>query len=282
MTTSAPRPSVSLQHLVDASTSAPQIAASGWTAPAAMSSRPRLRSTRNTRCAPRARASRTCRQPIGPEPTTTTSSPSPTPASSWPLRTQANGSATDASAKLSPSGIRLRPSTARTWRRHDHVLGEAAVVVVAHRHLVRADGHPAPAALLARAARDRGDHLHPVARRPARHVRADLDDLAGDLVAHDPRRGDVLVAVVEDLDVGAAGRAVADPDLDLVRRRGRLVHVLQRGRHRERRNARPSCVASSQIPSVGDVQPPEHRLASRGANPFPATGPPTAAESNGS
>src|SRR3954470_23652188 len=39
--------------------------------------------------------------------------------------------------------------------------------------------------------------------------------------------GHVRVAVVEDLDVGPAGRAVADPDLDLVRARGRLVHVLQ-------------------------------------------------------
>ena len=35
--------------------------------------------------APRDRASRTCRQPIGPDPTTITSSPSPTRASSWPL-----------------------------------------------------------------------------------------------------------------------------------------------------------------------------------------------------
>ena len=48
-------------------------------------------------------------------------------------------------------------------------------------------------------------------------IRADLDDLAGDLVAHDPRRVDVLVARLVDLDVRAAGRAVADPDLDLGR-----------------------------------------------------------------
>src|SRR6185503_11597344 len=100
-------------------------------------------------------------------------------------------------------------------------------VLVAHRRLVRADGQPAPATLFARAVRDRGDHLHAVARRPARDVRADLDDLARDLVPHHLRRGHVRVAVVEDLDVRAAGRAVADPDLHLVRTRGRLVHVLQ-------------------------------------------------------
>ncbi len=55
---------------------------------------------------------------------------------------------------------------------------------------------------------------------------ADLDDLAGDLVAHDPGRIDVLVAGLEDLDVGAAGRAVADPDLDLGRAGRRLRRVL--------------------------------------------------------
>ncbi len=66
--------------------------------------------------APRARASRTCRHPIGPDPTTTTVSPSPTRASSWPLSTQASGSVTEASAKPSPSGMRLSPSTRNTSR----------------------------------------------------------------------------------------------------------------------------------------------------------------------
>jgi hypothetical protein len=60
-------------------------------------------------------------------------------------------------------------------------------------------------------------HGHPRARFDASDGAARLDDLAGDLVAHDPRRVDVLVAVVEDLDVGAAGGAVAHPELDLVR-----------------------------------------------------------------
>jgi hypothetical protein len=77
----------------------------------------------------------------------------------------------------------VEPSTASTaWG--TIVLGEPARVLVAHRRLVRADGQPALAAL-ARAVRDRGDHLDAVADRPARDVRADLDDLAGDLVAHD-------------------------------------------------------------------------------------------------
>ena len=58
-------------------------------------------------------------------------------------------------------------------------------------------------------------------------VRADLDHLAGDLVADGARGSQVLVAVVEDLDVGAAGGAVAHPQLDLVGRTGRLVHLLE-------------------------------------------------------
>jgi len=35
---------------------------------------------------------------------------------SWALIAHANGSATDASAKATPSGMRLRPSTLRTSR----------------------------------------------------------------------------------------------------------------------------------------------------------------------
>ena len=116
--------------------------------------------------------------------------------------------------------------------RHDHVLGEAAVVLVADRGLVRADGHPALAALVALPARHRGDDLHPVPRCPAAAVGAvdvgpDLDDLAGDLVADRPRRGEVLVPVVEDLDVGAAGGAVLHLELDLVRPAGGLGDVLE-------------------------------------------------------
>jgi hypothetical protein len=116
--------------------------------------------------------------------------------------------------------------------RHDHVLGEAAVVLVADGGLVLAHRHPALVALVAVAARHRGDHLRPVADRPAGavrrvDVRADLDHLAGDLVADGARGSEVLVAVVEDLHVGAAGRAVAHPQLDLVGAAGGLRHVLQ-------------------------------------------------------
>jgi hypothetical protein len=78
---------------------------------------------------------------------------------------------------------------------HDHELGEAAVVLVAHRGLVLADLHPALPALVALAARHRRDDLDPVARLPALPYAAltaapDLDDLAGHLVAH--RRGRVM------------------------------------------------------------------------------------------
>ena len=115
---------------------------------------------------------------------------------------------------------------------HDHELGEAAVVLVADRGLVLADRHPALPALVTLAARHRGDHLGAVADLPVAAVRrvdvgADLDDLAGDLVADGARRGQVLVAVVEDLHVGAAGRAVAHPQLDLVGAAVRLGHVLE-------------------------------------------------------
>jgi hypothetical protein len=114
MMTSAPRPSVSLRTASTVSVASAPMASSGETRPAAISRRCWISSIRNTLAAPRARASRTCMQPIGPAPTTTTVSPSPTPACSWPLITQASGSATDASANDSPSGMRLTPSTAST------------------------------------------------------------------------------------------------------------------------------------------------------------------------
>src|SRR5690606_11905349 len=54
-----------------------------------------------------------------------------------------------------------------------------------------------------------------------------FDDLTGDLVTDDARRTEVLVAVVADLDVSAAGGAVHDPELDLVGAADRLGHLLQ-------------------------------------------------------
>ena len=129
-------------------------------------------------------------------------------------------------------GDPVEPVDLEHLARHDHVLGEAAVVLVADRGLVLADRHPALLALVALAARDRRDHLGAVADLPAAAVRrvdvgADLDHLAGDLVADGPRRSEVLVAVVEDLHVGAAGRAVAHPQLDLVGAAGGLRHLLE-------------------------------------------------------
>ena len=80
---------------------------------------------------------------------------------------------------------------------------------------------------------------------PARAVRrvdvgADLDHLAGDLVPDGARGSEVLVAVVEDLDVGAAGRAVAHPQLDLVGPARRARAPPPAGRPRGRRSAEPS------------------------------------------
>src|SRR5690625_2289966 len=114
----------------------------------------------------------------------------------------------------------------------DHVLGEAALVLVAHRGLVLTHRHPALATLVALAARYGGDDLDAVADLPvgavqAGDVGADLDDLAGDLMPDGARRAEVLVPVVEDLDVGAAGGAVPHADLHLVRAAGRLRVVLE-------------------------------------------------------
>ena len=91
----------------------------------------------------------------------------------------------------------------------DHELREAAVVLVPDGRLVLADLHPTLRTLVAVAARHRGDDLDPVADLPLRAITrvdlgADLDDLAGDLVTDDARRGEVLVPVVADLHVRAS------------------------------------------------------------------------------
>jgi hypothetical protein len=110
----------------------------------------------------------------------------------------------------------------------DHELGEAAVVLVADGCLVLADLHPALPAFVALPAGNRGDALDAVADlEPALRLGADLDDLTGDLVTHRRDPGDVDVAVVADLDVRAAGRAVADPDLDLAGTAVRLGNILE-------------------------------------------------------
>lgn len=82
------------------------------------------------------------------------------------------------------------------------------------------------------AARDRRDHLDPVTHRPVTavgrvDVRTDLDDLTGDLMTDGARRRQVLVPVVEDLDVGTAGGAVAHPQFDLVWAALRLRDVFE-------------------------------------------------------
>src|SRR5512133_2121727 len=67
--------------------------------------------------------------------------------------------------------------------RDAHELGEAAVVLVADPLLVGADRRPAVPLLVAGAVGDGRDDLHPVAHRPAVGGLADLDHLAGALVA---------------------------------------------------------------------------------------------------
>ncbi len=240
MTTSAPRPSVSLSTASTTSVSAPQIAASGWTRLAARSRRSRLRSTRNTRAAPRARARRTCRQPIGPGAHDDHVVALPHTGEVLAVEDAGEGLSDGRLGEAESLGDPVEPVDGEDVVRHDHVFGEPAVEVVSHRHLVGAHGHPAAPALGARTASDGGDDLDPVPGPPVGDVTTDLDDLAGDLVAHDAGRGDVVVAEAGDLHVGAAGGAV--PGRGSSRRWGPpWARALPRcGRHRVRGIGRPS------------------------------------------
>src|SRR5829696_1658476 len=223
--TSAPCPSVSLSTSSTGSASAAQTAASGCTT-AAASSRARFSSTSTTRAAPRERASRTCRQPIGPAPTTTTVSPGPDAGQLLSVQDAGERLGHRRLGEADAVGDPVEATDREHLRRHRHVRGEPALVLVAHRLLVGADRRPAPAALPAGPVRDGGDDLDPVAGRPTGHSGADLVDLAGDLVAEHPGRAQVGVPVAEDLDVGAAGRAVPDPEPDLPGPGDRLRHLL--------------------------------------------------------
>ena len=97
--------------------------------------------------------------------------------------------------------------------RDDHALGVGAGVVEAHQLAVEAEVLRAAAAHPAAPAPQRRDAVDRVADRDAARrdlllgARADLDDLAGDLVAEHPRRLDAAVAVVERAHVGAADAA---------------------------------------------------------------------------
>src|SRR5262249_55784699 len=123
-------------------------------------------------------------------------------------------------------GDAVQPVDGQHRYRYHHVLGEPAVVVVPHRHLVAADGLPSAPALIAPSTRDRGDHLYPVPGGPAGRAVPDVDPLPGDLVPHDAWRHDVVVAELEDLYVGTARGTVAYPDLHLAGTRRRFGYVL--------------------------------------------------------
>ena len=120
--------------------------------------------------------------------------------------------------------------------RDDHALGVGAGVVEAHQLAVEAEVLGAAAAHPAAPAPQRRDAVHRVADRDAARrdlllrARADLDDLAGDLVAEHPRRLDAAVAVVEGAHVGAADAAREHVQEDAVLgadgvRRGADVHA---------------------------------------------------------
>src|SRR5947207_12267616 len=100
-----------------------------------------------------------------------------------------------------------------------HEFREPTVVVVADRLQVLADGLEPATALEALAVGNGGNDLNSITHAPGVDPRSDLDDLPGDLMAHDSRERDVGMAVVKDLDVGPTGSAGKDPD-DQVARAG--------------------------------------------------------------
>ena len=276
MMTSTPRPSVSLMIVVDGVGLAPsRRRASGLTIAAACSSRSALSSTRITRAAPRARASRTCRQPIGPEPMTTTSSPAPTRASSWRVdgagerlghrRLGEAETVGDAVEAVDGQHLgRARPCTRRSRRRSGSrsTPGWGRRSCCPRRHSAHCP-HGIAAMTWTRSPGG-----------PALDAVADLDHLAGDLVTHDPRRHDVLVAEPEDLHVGAAGRAVAHPDLDVTGTRRSARARPRPGCLPGRRTARPSCaVTCVPLPRSAAARAARLPVGLRRAAPAPGRGP---------
>ena len=160
--------------------------------------------------APTWRATAIDMRPMGPQPVTSTSSP-----------TTENASAV---CTALPNGSKIAPTSGSTGDVvHPHVLagehdvlGERAVAV--HADALRADAHLATpgAAVAAHAADDVTLARHPVADGDVVHERADLDDLAVELVAGDERRRDRRRGPVVpplDVQVGAADAGAKHPDL---------------------------------------------------------------------
>src|SRR5207253_3922424 len=111
--------------------------------------------------------------------------------------------------------------------RDSHELGESAGVVVADGLQVFAHGLESTPTLEARSVGDGGDDLHAVAHAPRVDPGADLHDLAGDLVPHDPWQGDVGMTVAEDLDVRPARAAGKDANHQVSRAGHRLRERLE-------------------------------------------------------
>jgi len=112
-------------------------------------------------------------------------------------------------------GDPVEPVDGEHLRRHNHVFGKPTVEVVTHRDLARADRHVPGETVWALSARDCGDDLHPIPRRPASHTSPHLHDLARNLVAHHARRNNTKMTKLRDLHVSSAGRTGAHTDFNL-------------------------------------------------------------------
>ena len=174
--------------------------------------------------APAWRATATAMQPIGPAPVTSTSSPSTGNVSAvWTALP--NGSKIAATSSSTPG-----PVVPDVGHRQRDVLGERARPLHAEPDRVRAEVPPAGHAVAAAAADDVPLAADDVARVEVAHVRADLDDLADELVPDHERHRDRLLrpgVPRVDVQVGAADAGLAHADQDVVDPDLRLGHVLE-------------------------------------------------------
>ena len=172
--------------------------------------RPGCRSVRNTRAAPMHAGQPDLKAADLPGPDDHQSSPGPTRASLCPLRT---GPAAwpPTPRRRDPGRDVMQAPDQQHGGRNDHVLREAAVEVISHGQLVRADRLPV--------GRQSVHCPHGMAATTwalsPMHRPATADPTAttspGDLVPHHPRRDHPVAAVPPDLHIGPTGRTGAHP-----------------------------------------------------------------------
>ena len=269
--TSAPRPSVSLRTASTGRSPPAQIAASGSTGSAARSSRSRLSVDqerpgsrrgpgRGARAGSRSARSRRRRR----------RRPSRHAGQVLPVEDARERLGDRRLGEPDRAGDAVEPVHRQHLGRHGHVLGEAAVVVVADRLLVRGR-RSSPAAHGTRHRAARGSRRSPVpGRRPPSPVgrRRRASTISPAISCPITRGGTMWWWPNRKIfDVGAAGGAVAHPDLDVAGPRRRASAPPRCGRHRGRGTGRPSCGIAR---PTGSRPRPGRRSAGRAA-PRPAS-----------